>query len=307
MSRNNESIAAVVVTFNRLNLLKECISSLSTQSRKVNEIIVVNNSSTDGTNDWLIKQKYLTVITQENSGSAGGQYTGIKTAYEKGFDWIWCIDCDVIPHTNALLKLLGCNVSDNPKTGFLSSLIYYDAENLAYANIPELGNPYELLNAIYKQNPIPIISASFGSLLLPSKILSEVGYPSKDFFIWGDDAEFTLRIISKGYKGYLVQESVAQHFNPSNSLTPYAVLSQKDIKFQFGIRNMVYVSMQRNKITHNSRVRGLLSGIGFILRIIKSRAKLKKDVPIRYSVAIMVLFIKGILFRPRIEIPEKRH
>ncbi len=87
-------IAAVVVTFNRLELLKQCVQSLRNQTLKLDEILIINNSSTDGTLEWLNQQNDLTILTQENSGSAGGQYTGIKTAYEKGYDWILCTDDD---------------------------------------------------------------------------------------------------------------------------------------------------------------------------------------------------------------------
>src|SRR3989339_336534 len=107
-------IAAVVVTFNRLTLLQECIESLRNQTHTLDEIIIVNNSSTDGTLEWLNAQKDLTVITQENSGSAGGQHTGIKTAYEKGYDWIWCMDDDAEPELNALEELTKF-LSDNHK------------------------------------------------------------------------------------------------------------------------------------------------------------------------------------------------
>ena len=76
-------IAAVVVTFNRIDLLKSCIDSLQNQSRKLDEIIIVNNSSTDGTFEWLNEQRNLTVITQSNSGSISGRYTDIKICLRK--------------------------------------------------------------------------------------------------------------------------------------------------------------------------------------------------------------------------------
>jgi len=101
----NNKVAAVVVTFNRLELLKQCLRSLRNQTRKPDEIFVINNNSSDGTAEWLSHQADLTVITQKNSGSAGGQHTGIKTAYEKGFEWCWCIDDDCIAKENALQKL----------------------------------------------------------------------------------------------------------------------------------------------------------------------------------------------------------
>lgn len=204
MNIDKYRIAAVVVTYNRLDLLKECINSIRQQTRKLDEIIVVNNSSTDGTLEWLNDQKDLTVVTQENSGSAGGQYTGIKTAYKKGYDWIWCMDCDVIAETKALTNLLTYNEYPLDNIGFFTSTIYFKDSQLAYANIPELSDPYSVLNSIAQNNSIPIISASFGSVIFPRHVIKKVGLPSKDFFIWGDDAEYTLRIIQNGYKGYMV-------------------------------------------------------------------------------------------------------
>ncbi|MCB9247374.1 MAG: glycosyltransferase [Ignavibacteriales bacterium] len=95
-------IAAVVVTYNRLGLLKECIDSLRGQTRKLDEIIVVNNDSKDGTKEWLEEQKDVTKIHQENLGGAGGFHNGMKAAYEKGYDWIWLMDDDCLPKLNAL-------------------------------------------------------------------------------------------------------------------------------------------------------------------------------------------------------------
>lgn len=61
-------IIAVVVTFNRLQLLQRVILSLQKQSVTINKIIVVNNGSTDGTKEWLDGQSELHVIHQENVG-----------------------------------------------------------------------------------------------------------------------------------------------------------------------------------------------------------------------------------------------
>jgi rhamnopyranosyl-N-acetylglucosaminyl-diphospho-decaprenol beta-1,3/1,4-galactofuranosyltransferase len=60
-------IIAVIVPFSRLSLLKKCISTVTQQSRKPDEIIVINNGSTDGTESWLSQQP-LTYYTQENLG-----------------------------------------------------------------------------------------------------------------------------------------------------------------------------------------------------------------------------------------------
>ena len=92
-----EKITAVVVTYCRLELVKKTISALRNQLYKLDSIIVVDNNSTDGTSEWLDSQNDLVVIHQENIGGSGGFYRGIKEAYDRGADWIWCMDDDVYP------------------------------------------------------------------------------------------------------------------------------------------------------------------------------------------------------------------
>ena len=98
-------IIAVVVTYNRLELLKRSMDCLR-QNKPLSAIIVVNNGSTDGTKEWLDKQDDLTVIHQSNVGGSGGFYTGIEAAYAQNADWIWCMDDDVFPRADCLENLL---------------------------------------------------------------------------------------------------------------------------------------------------------------------------------------------------------
>lgn len=297
-------IAAVVVTYNRIELLKQCIDSLRNQSHKLDEIFIINNSSSDGTLEWLNQQNDLTIITQENSGSAGGQYTGIKTAYEKGYDWVWCIDTDIIFDTEALNNMVNSQYFLLISTGFLSSTIFFRDGNLAYLNIPELDKPYDLLNSLSVEKSVPVLSASFGSLLINKKVIRHVGYPSKDFFIWGEDAEYTLRIIRNGYKGYMVLNSKAVHECGENNPKTFLKLKTNDPKFRYGVRNMVYVAILRNQIVHGSRLRGYLSGLAFVLRLYKDYKNYHKSFAPGYLLNCLWLYIDGVTFNPKIIKPE---
>ena len=98
------NIIAVVVTYNRMELLKRNIRCLQ-QNKPISSIVIVNNGSTDGTTEWLAAQEGLTVINQTNVGGAGGFYTGIQYAYQAGADWIWCMDDDVFPRADCLEQL----------------------------------------------------------------------------------------------------------------------------------------------------------------------------------------------------------
>ena len=179
-------IAAVVVTFNRLELLKQCIENLRNQTHKLDEIFIINNSSTDGTLDWLNEQTDLTVITQENSGSAGGQFTGIKTAYEKGYDWIWCLDDDCVAETKALENLLNINPDSNivlnstvlsnesAIDGKMAFAIYDKNRDILYRNSNECED-------------LLIPSANFfNGTLISRNIIEQIGLPLKKMFIMGE-------------------------------------------------------------------------------------------------------------------------
>lgn len=107
------NIIAVVVTYNRIELLKRNIRCLQ-QNKPVSSIIIVNNGSTDGTTEWLASQKELTVINQPNVGGAGGFYTGIQHAYNAHADWIWCMDDDVFPRVGAWRTCYGMPTTSKP-------------------------------------------------------------------------------------------------------------------------------------------------------------------------------------------------
>ena len=119
------TVVAVLVTFNRLNLLKKAVSAVENQTRKPDHIVIVDNGSTDGTSEWLSGKKNVVLVQQDNIGSAGGQNSGIKAAIEHNADWIWCMDDDVEPNPSCLAELEQAAIK-HPNSGFLNSLVIGD-------------------------------------------------------------------------------------------------------------------------------------------------------------------------------------
>jgi hypothetical protein len=234
------TIAAVVVTYNRLSLLKECLEAISLQTCKVNSIIVVNNASTDGTTEYLqqLDDKQIVVKSLEkNIGGAGGFAEGIAIATKMNVDAIWIMDDDTIPQTDALEHLVYI-LNQHENTGFVNSKVVWTDGNIHQMNIPGYVHHDDLGGGLYA-----IRSASFVSLLVPSKIVREVGLPYREFFIWVDDAEFTARIVKAGHKGYLTTSSVVVHKTATNygasikTATPEAAW-----KFYYYMRNGMFAS-----------------------------------------------------------------
>ncbi len=234
------TIAAVVVTYNRLALLKECIDAISRQTYQVCKIIVVNNASTDGTTEYLqeIYDKHIFVKSfEKNLGGAGGFAEGITIAAKMGVDAIWIMDDDTIPQTDALDNLI--RIFNHKKNiGFVSSKVVWTDGNIHQMNIPGYVSHQDLGGGLYA-----VRSASFVSLLVPCKVVREVGLPYKEFFIWADDAEFTSRIVKAGYKGYLTTSSIVIHKTTTNYGASIKTATPESAwKFYYYMRNGMFAS-----------------------------------------------------------------
>ncbi|MEO8860480.1 MAG: glycosyltransferase family 2 protein [Ginsengibacter sp.] len=204
-----EKVVAVVVTYNRQQLLSECIAALRLQTRAIDKILVINNGSNDNTEKWLKNQPDIEFVTQTNLGSGGGFNRGIKLAYEKNYDWIWLMDDDGLPKEDALEHLLegadeklclrNCAViNKEDKKSFV-----WKTGN--YSNIDEVEEP------IIKNFAHP-----FNGTLLHKNIIEKVGLPKKELFIWGDETEYYYRIIRKN-KIPFYTKSNSIHYHPASA------------------------------------------------------------------------------------------
>lgn len=196
-----------VVTYNRLDLLKKLIESLRNQTFQEREILVVNNDSNDGTNEWLKDQYDLIVINQGNTGSSGGQHTAFKYAKDNSYEVLWAMDDDVLPELDCLEKLLEDYSEDKvilPLRYGLDGNIFFN-ETKFY----NFSNPFSSLwkkiidTDDIKQKLIEIEGPTFEGPLLPVNIIKKIGLPDKTFFIFGDDSEYFLRASKHNYKSYL--------------------------------------------------------------------------------------------------------
>lgn len=291
-----ESIAAVIVTYNRLELLKGCVAAVRAQTRKPQEIFVVDNGCTDGTKEWLATQAGLTVIHQENQGGSGGQVTGLKAACEAGHDWIWSMDDDTEPTPTALVSLLAAPPFADPGTGFLGSLVIWTDGTSHLMNSPTPVDQFTWYHTVLRDRCVRIEYCSFVSLLVRRAAVERVGLPVREMFIWYDDVEFTQRI-GTHYHGYLVLDSIALHRTKTNRGVPTGRIPPNELpRYCYGIRNRVYAQRK----SQLPAVKRAASIGGFLI----SQAKMvaRGDLP----PAALVWGLRGLLFSPRIEFPSPR-
>lgn len=207
----NKKITAVLVTYNRLELLKEVVQSLENQTQPLDKIIIVNNGSTDGTKEWLSNLDNVDVIEQGNTGSSGWQYSGIKAAYESGCDWIWAMDDDVVHDVNCLENLM----KDIDETSIHAPLRYND-ENEPFFNDVKKFNltfPFSgIWNGILSKNDlekahIEAEGITFEGPLFHRSLVEKIGLPEKKFFIYGDDAEYFIRAKKAGFEIFIIRDA----------------------------------------------------------------------------------------------------
>ena len=236
-------IAAVIVTYNRKDLLKACVEHVIAQEGACCDVLVIDNHSTDGTKAAL--QPFIDAgridyaDTGSNLGGAGGFSFGIRCAAERGYDRIWVMDDDCMPEPDALAALLRADRSLNGEYGFLSSRVLWKDGSLCDMNLQRETLTKDLKG--FGRRLQPVVMASFVSLFLKRETVLELGLPIKEFFIWTDDWEYTRRI-SREYPCYAVADSTVVHLSKSNIGANIATESADRLdRFDYLYRNDVYL------------------------------------------------------------------
>jgi GT2 family glycosyltransferase len=312
----SDSVCAVIVTYNRKNLLIECLEALRKQTKPIQGIYLIDNASTDGTPELLLEKGYISelppqtlkdpwekefiiqnltngeeiklhyVKMHENTGGAGGFYEGVKRGYERGYDWLWLMDDDTIPTETALEKLINKTVIlDVDKIGFLCSKVLWIDGTPHIMNIPAVkplvnGIPF---NIYEEKNVLLVESTSFVSLLIRRDVVKTVGLPIKEFFIWADDVEYTLRITKNGFVGLYINDSIVVHKTKTN----YSASQVYDWRFYYNVRNNLWVY----KFYDKKR---------FFLSIAK-RVLFFYKIPAKYWVTLFKAIIISVFKKPNIE------
>lgn len=244
-----EKVGVVVVTYNRISLLQEVICSIQKQTYLNYDLIIVNNGSDDGTYEWLNSQKGLYVINQENVGGAGGFFTGIKYVAEHKYDYCWIMDDDVICSPDALNELINA-VSVTENVGFVcSKVVGIDGSPMNTPKVDErpCKNGYPDAFEYIQHQMVKIQTATFVSVLFPTKIIEIKGLPYKEYFIWGDDTEYTTRI-SRDFNCYMACKSIVIHKRVVQR--PIFLENEVDIHriklFRYKLRNQAYNELKYN-------------------------------------------------------------
>jgi rhamnopyranosyl-N-acetylglucosaminyl-diphospho-decaprenol beta-1,3/1,4-galactofuranosyltransferase len=266
----SDSVCAVVVTYNRKDLLIECLESLKKQTRPIQGIYLIDNDSTDGTPELLLEKGYISelppqnlkepwekefiiqnltngeeiklyyVRMHENTGGSGGFYEGVKRGYERGYDWLWLMDDDAEPKEDAL-EILSIYFKNSNIVGLAGSVLSQNGiiqiNHRVKINLKNVF-PIQILLQLeeYQKQTVEIDMASFVGLLVKRNAIENIGFPKKDFFIHNDDLEYCIRLRSIG-KILLVPKSIIFHKETAKT----GGIEKKLLLTYYGKRNLVWL------------------------------------------------------------------
>ncbi|WP_141578671.1 glycosyltransferase [Actinomadura sp. WMMA1423] len=216
--RRGPSVTAVIVTYDRRDLLDEALTALGAQTRPPDRITVVDNASADGT-AAMVAERFPGVdllALSRNIGGAGGFSAGMARALDGGADLLWLLDDDTVPEQEALEALLearerASDPQDGPPALVASKVVWTDGRD------HPMNTPRPKPRATAAETRlaraagcVPVRSASFVSVLVDAAAVRERGLPVADYFLWNDDFEFTTRLL-RGRHGLLCPASVVVH------------------------------------------------------------------------------------------------
>ena len=244
--RGSPRVIALVVTYNRRQLLLESLAAVHAQSRAPDAVIVVDNASTDET-AAAVRSHYPAVTLAElarNSGGAGGFACGMALALADGADLVWLMDDDTVPQRHALRALLEARGRHpgRPPAVVASRVIWTDGRPHPM-NTPRT-KPFATKAeraAAAATGCVPIRSASFVSILVDAGVSRERGLPQADYFLWNDDFEYTTRLL-RGQAGLLCPASVVVHKTAAFGDTD----TDPGPRFFYEVRNKIWTLRTRS-------------------------------------------------------------
>jgi len=308
-NKTKETVCAVVVTYNRKNLLLECLEALLKQTRPLEAIYIIDNFSSDGTPETLKENGYIInlppddisepwerefevknltdgkpirihyVRMNENTGGAGGFHEGVKRGYERGYDWLWLMDDDGLPALNSLKKIF---IAKNNLVNKNNYIVLWNQI------IFEKDKKDIVLNKIVLE---PVDHAIFVGFFINTELVKKVGLPNKSFFIYYDDIEYCLRIRRFGGRIFKVLGSFIYHKDWMNQRKITKRIFNKNLavpdipKWKFYYLSRNYILM--NSYNNNAKLKAILSRVKLLIIVLIVQPK--------YFTMIIWGIIHGIL------------
>lgn len=263
-------IVAVVVTFNRLELLERLLERLG-QVEGLAEVLVVDNASTDGTGEWLASRTTAGELPLQarvlptNRGGAGGFHDGLAWAMDTGADLAWLMDDDGLPDPDCLDHLMAHH----------GDLDFWGPAVLSEQDPARLCFPIRLPGSSRVVHEMAAVEAAatdglirdvvipFNGVLVTKELVDRIGLPREEFFIWGDDVEYLWRAREAGAR---CATAVAAHvLHPATDDLGTPMMGGRTT-YNHSPSDLKHYCMARNNLVNLRDYRGPLHAFAFAVK-----------------------------------------
>lgn len=217
-----KKVAAVICNYNKKEYVSQCIQSVMESLFEDMDIVVVDNASADGSAEHIRERfgsKVKLFVNEENLGGSGGFNTGIRYALEKGYEYVWCLDNDVLVDENAVGELYAF-MEKHPEVGMAGSKVYHmeDPDHVQQFGIDIVWDEYCCEAKYYGRTedgsmPEAVYADAVAacSVLVRSSVIRKIGVLPEENFLYWDDTEWGYRCNLAGYKVVSLGSSKVLH------------------------------------------------------------------------------------------------
>lgn len=221
IDQDNPCISVIIVNWNGLALLEECLGSLEGQTFRDFETILVDNGSSDGSAEW-VRSHYPNVRVlklNSNTGFSAGNNTGLKLA--RG-EFIALLNNDTRVEPDWLDALYTCLQSDPNIAACDSRVLYNDQPHFIWSS----GGSYTVAGSVFARlnrepdqkddkQPADVFIAIACAALYRKKVIDEIGFFDEDYFNGYEDVDWSFRAHLFGYR--IVNEPRARVYHKVSS------------------------------------------------------------------------------------------
>ena len=251
--QRSDSIAAVIVTHNRVDLLAASLEQVAHQEgASVSHIIVVDNGADPQVEQLVSRvagERAVYLPSRTNLGGAGGFAYGFLTALSLGADAIWCADDDGRPaNHHVLATLLG--VAEREKLDEVSPVVCNIADPQRLAFPLRQGLVWRRKLDELEGDFLPGIASLFNGALISAKAMEIIGVPDYRLFIRGDEVEYHRRLVRSGLafgtslKAAYLHPDGSDEFKPILGGKMHTQYPDNEFKRYFTYRNRGYIMNQ---------------------------------------------------------------
>jgi GT2 family glycosyltransferase len=207
--------SVLIVNFNGRQHLEHCVPALEAQTRPADEVIVVDNNSTDDSVDYLRTRHPRIRIVQlgHNQGFAGGNIAGYEVSSGA---YIVLLNNDTKPLPNWLERLTKC-ADEFPDVGIVASHLTDwegDRTDSAGDGCSVTGRGFKLRQGASTEIPLSsgyVFSASAGAALYKRAMLDQIGFLDPRFYMNAEDTDLAFRAQLRGWRSYFCADAVVRH------------------------------------------------------------------------------------------------